>query len=143
MDLFATDPPRFPHDGEHLHRSHAAPSLPRWLQLGGRESLVRPRCHELELKPPGLVLLLGGCPAARQPVRARPLCSRMGVQQGDLPEHHSHRGRLCEDALVLLCFNQLVFWGFFFLFITVQPIQLHGYTNCLSTKIIICDYLHS
>lgn len=92
MDLSAPNPPRLPHDGEHLHRGHAALSLPGERELGGRESVLRPRYTQPEPQPVGFLLLLLRCLDTGQPDRARPMWPRMGVQQGDFPEHNSHRG---------------------------------------------------
>lgn len=90
MDLFTPDPPRLPHDGKHLYRSHAAPSLQ--LELCIRESVHLSRYTQPKLQPLGFLLLLLRCSAAGQPDWARPMWPRMGVQQGDFPEYNSHRG---------------------------------------------------
>lgn len=81
MDLFTADPPRLPHDGEHLHWSHAASSLSGQLQLSSREQVILPWQTRLKLEPPGFRLLLLRRPAAGEPNRARPMWPGMGVQQ--------------------------------------------------------------
>lgn len=93
MDLFTKRPPRLPHDGEYLHRSHAALLLPGQLEPRSRESVLLPRDAQPELERLlGFLLLLLWRPAAGQPDRARPVWPGMGVQHGDLPEYSSHRG---------------------------------------------------
>lgn len=93
MDLFTKRPPRLPHDGEYLHRSHAALLLPGQLEPRTRESVLLPRDAQPELERLlGFLLLLLWRPAAGQPDRARPVWPGMGVQHGDLPEYSSHRG---------------------------------------------------
>ncbi len=67
MDLFTPDLPRLPHDGEHLHRSHAAPSLQGEPELCTRESVLLSRYTQPELQPLGFLLLLLRCRAAGQP----------------------------------------------------------------------------
>lgn len=100
MDLFTPDPPRLPHDGEHLYWSNAAPSLPRELQLGSLESILLPRFTKPQLQSPGFFLLLFRRPAADQPDWAHPMWPRMGVQQGDFPKYNCHRG---ERRMLLMC----------------------------------------
>lgn len=90
LDLFTSGSPLTSHDGEHLHRSHAAAPVPR----GPRGPLSSHREGKGPLWPLGLVLRVYQRVIVEEPDRARPVRARMGLQPGHLPKHDRDRGTL-------------------------------------------------